>query len=899
MSDPFAREARDDIRRLSDGLVSLEVEGADRETVDELFRRAHSLKGTFGMEGHDRASELAHALEDLLDAVRSGEAAPEDEVIDAGLAAVDRLETMVDDVARSGSAQTDPSETIQRLRTAVEDAPSGSALPASRESTDDPSGVTFTGADGPSLNPDPATDDGVAFEQSAGDAPSETEPEPAGVGFGGAEPEPDSESESDPDAGGMSAEEALDAASEFDDLDALIEDLDGDDDTFDDLEGGGAFGGGDETPEPAGDAGTEPTSVATDAGERAPSAVGTAAGVGGDDEFAEVKAEVEDGATSVDELQSEIDAVSFGEFDDDDEMSIGDLVGLAADDDGSVATDEDAPPAGVEGSAQTEPEPEPEPDTTEPVESETAVQAEPEPEPEIDELVGDEFGSAFDEPETEPEPMDDPDPDGDGERALREVLDAMGAADASAGSQMSEPQTEEQASDTPAGSEPGSETEAGPDPGSEFRRDSGLAEFESRFDGAFDREETTVRPSEAASTFEGSSLQTERFRVERGGVGLAAERRPDEVQSLTVDVEYADELLSLAEELSVDLQRLRTVDAPTGGREAALDDLTDVARRVQRTVMDIRLMPLRTATAGLQRVVRDVARETGTEARFTASGEDVKLDRSIISRIGDPIVHMVRNAVDHGIESPAERRAAGKPETGTVELRAQRTGENVVIEVADDGAGVDADAVRERAVAEGVVEADEARAMADAEAYDLLFHPGLSTSEEVTETSGRGVGMDVVRDAAQALNGSAEVESEPGEGTLVRLTIPASVAMAEVVFVEAGGEQFGLPRDAVEHVGRTGGSALGREGGLLAAETDGRQVDLAAALGAGETGSDAAEVRARTQDGVVALRCDRVLDTREVVITPYDDLLSDVEVVSGTTAAADGRLVNIVDVEGL
>lgn len=898
MSDPFAREARDDIQRLSDGLVSLEVEGADRETVDELFRRAHSLKGTFGMEGHNRASELAHALEDLLDAVRSGEAAPEDEMIDAGLAAVDRLETMVDDIAQSGSAQADPSETVQRLRAAVEHAPRGSTLPESRESTDDSGGVTFTGVDGPSLDPDPATDDSVRFEQSAGDdAPSETEPEPAGVEF--EEPEPKSDSESESGAGGMSAEEALEAASEFDDLDTLIEDLDGDDDAFDDLEGGGAFGGGDETPEPAGDAGTEPASAATDAGGRASSAVGTAAGVGGDDEFAEVKAEVDDGVASVDELQSEIDAVSFGEFDDDDEMSIDDLVGLAADDDGSVATGEDAGPAGVEASVQAEPEPgaEPTPNTTEPVESEANAEPEPGAGPEIDELVGDEFGSAFDEPETEPEPADDPDPDG--ERALREVLDAMGATDASAGSQVSDPQAEERASDAPVESGPEPEVETGSDPESEFRRDSGLAEFESRFDGAFDHEETTVRPSEAASTIEDSPLQTERFRVERAGVGLAAERRPDEVQSLTVDVEYADELLSLAEELSVDLQRLRTVDAPTGGREAALDDLTDVARRIQRTVMDIRLMPLRTATAGLQRVVRDVARETETEARFTASGEDVKLDRSIISRIGDPIVHMVRNAVDHGIESPAERRAAGKPETGTVELRAQRTGENVVIEVADDGAGVDADAVRERAVAEGVVEADEARAMADAEAYDLLFQPGLSTSEEVTETSGRGVGMDVVRDAAQALNGSAEVESEPGEGTLVRLMVPASVAMAEVVFVEAGGEQFGLPRDVVEHVGRTGESALGREGGLLAAETDGRQVDLATALGAGETGSDAAEVRVRTRDGVVALHCDRVLDTREVVITPYDDLLSDIGVVSGTTAAADGRLVNIVDVEGL
>jgi two-component system chemotaxis sensor kinase CheA len=973
-ADPFVREAREDVTRLSDGLVTLETEGRERETVDELFRRAHSLKGSLGMEGYDEASDLAHAVEDLLDAVRAGEVDPEGEVIDRGLDAVDALDEVLTEVERTGEPTTDREATVAALRDAV----------ATARSTRAETG---------------AGDDGRAAED--GDAAGDDDPDIDALLA-------DAEVESTD--GEMTAEEALDAASGFDDLDALAAEVDdAEAAAYEGLEGGGSMPAVEERDGEADDVGEAETgevdgeSVDTgetdeedeitevaEADETEPTEPAEADETD-DSGFASVKADVDDDDTSIEDLEAEIADETFGEFDDDDEMSIEELIDLdpdaeppaeaepvdeptpAVDDgageaaeaddaaaEGEVADDgatgagkqdefawvrdtvevedsvedleaeiadeafgefDDDDEMSIEELIDLDPSEEPPKETDlktvtlepesdredEPVEPEPTMD---EPEPTADEPV---------EPETtdEPEPADTPaaptDPVGDlaaeldadrGEVAA--VVDDLTGPNQTAADvapetveaelAAAEAELESIAAELDAVDLEG-ETE--PTAGPRFERDSELEAFESRFEGLFDRDTDEDRDRRAVGTLAESSVDPVVYRRDREDDDRDWSTAGD-VGSLTVDVENADELLSLVEELSVHARRL---DEELAARPAsdpvsrALSALASTTRDLQRTVMDVRLMPLSTVTGGLSRVVRDVTREGETEASLTVEGEDVRLDRSIIDRLGDPIVHLVRNAVDHGVEPADEREAAGKPREGTVELRARREGSEVVVEVEDDGRGVDVDAVRERAVERGLVDADAD--LPESEVLACLFHPGFSTATEVTKTSGRGVGLDVVHEVAEALNGDVTVETEPGEGTTVRLRLPVSVATLEVLFVEAGGERYALPVDAIEHVGREGGARIagGGEDGLLTPELTGDVVDLAAAMGGAETGDDAAVVRVGRADGSVALRCDRVLNTRDVVISPYDDLLAEVPGVTGTTMTDDGRLVNVVDVE--
>jgi len=283
-----------------------------------------------------------------------------------------------------------------------------------------------------------------------------------------------------------------------------------------------------------------------------------------------------------------------------------------------------------------------------------------------------------------------------------------------------------------------------------------------------------------------------------------ADAETDEIQSVRVDVEQVDSLLTLVEGLVTSRVRLRhAAEADDDGDDALeteLDALSDLTTDLQETVMDIRLVPLETVTNRLPRVVRDIARDQDKAVEFEMTGEDVELDRSILDRIGDPLIHLVRNAVDHGIEPPEDREEAGKSSEGTVEVHADRARDRVTITVEDDGAGLDPDRLRSEAVAADVLDEEEAAAMSDDETYDLIFHPGLSTVDEVTDVSGRGVGMDVVKRTVEDLDGTVSIDSEKDEGTTVTMRLPVTVAIDEILFVESGGEEFGVPTKAVQDI---------------------------------------------------------------------------------------------------
>ncbi|WP_207588602.1 Hpt domain-containing protein [Halomontanus rarus] len=381
----------------------------------------------------------------------------------------------------------------------------------------------------------------------------------------------------------------------------------------------------------------------------------------------------------------------------------------------------------------------------------------------------------------------------------------------------------------------------------------------------------------------------------------------DEIQSVRVDVDQIDSLLNLVEGLVTSRVRLRHAiesgeDLQTIDRE--LDDLEDLTAELQETVMDVRLVPLQTVANRLPRVVRDIARDQDKEVVFERTGDDVELDRSILDQIGDPLTHLVRNAVDHGIEPPAEREAAGKPREGTIELRTTQSRDRVTIEIEDDGSGLDPDRLRSAAVDADILTESEADDLDDGEALDLVFHPGLSTAAEVTDVSGRGVGMDVVKRTVDALDGSVSVDSEPGEGTTVTMGLPVTVAIADVLFVECGGEVFGIPTKVVQDIEDANTIQTVDDRSVLVDDgTDDEipVVDLADALETPEAGADGDGMIVRIRDDVrpLGVHCAEVRGQREVVIKPFEGFMGDIPGLSGATVRGRGEVVNILDVNTL
>jgi two-component system chemotaxis sensor kinase CheA len=418
--------------------------------------------------------------------------------------------------------------------------------------------------------------------------------------------------------------------------------------------------------------------------------------------------------------------------------------------------------------------------------------------------------------------------------------------------------------------------------------------------------------NDEATVGDGASTATEERRPDTDG------SRDDSINSVRVDVERLDDLYGMVEQLVTSRIRLRKTleDAGVGDAEA-IDQLDKLTENLQNTVMDVRLVPLKRVIRTFPRLVRDTARELDKEVAYETEGADVELDRTILTEIRDPLVHIIRNSLDHGIEPPDEREAAGKPRQGTVRLTATRERDHVTIRVADDGAGLDADALLNRAVERGVVDRDEADAMTDSEAYDLIFEPGFSTTEEVTDVSGRGVGMDVVKSTVTQLDGSVSVESTPGDGTTVTLRLPVTMAIVKTMFVRAGSEVYGVPVKNVDEVSRgddvevAHGDEVVRHGGSLYPVVeleDVLDVPEPTALADGgldEGDSDAGDddagmlLRIREEQRAVALKCDRVVEQEEVVVKPLEGVLSGTPGLGGTAILGDGEIIPILDVTTL
>ncbi|ALG82243.1 chemotaxis protein CheA [Halanaeroarchaeum sulfurireducens] len=409
--------------------------------------------------------------------------------------------------------------------------------------------------------------------------------------------------------------------------------------------------------------------------------------------------------------------------------------------------------------------------------------------------------------------------------------------------------------------------------------------------------ELDLGDQEAEQTFAETDEVTEASSEESGGKAI------NDIQSVRVDVDQLDELHGLVEQLVTTRIKLRrSVEVDNRRAEDELDELDKITSNLQDTVMDMRLVPMKKIVGKFPRLVRDLAREEDKQVDFQIVGDDVELDRTILTEISDPLMHLLRNAVDHGIESPEEREAAGKDPTGTITLEAERERDRVNVTVSDDGRGIDHDVIRRKAVEKGIYTESEVEQLPEQEVAQLIFHPGFSTNEEITDVSGRGVGMDVVHDTVTRLDGSVSVESEEGEGTTITLTLPVTVAIVKVLFVESGGEEYGIPIKSVDEISRMRPvKTVDGEEVVTYGDTVYPLVRLGGALNVpGETkNGEGMLVKVRESERKVALHCDDVREQEEVVVKPFEGILSGIPGLSGAAVLGEGDVVTILDVATL
>jgi two-component system chemotaxis sensor kinase CheA len=375
-----------------------------------------------------------------------------------------------------------------------------------------------------------------------------------------------------------------------------------------------------------------------------------------------------------------------------------------------------------------------------------------------------------------------------------------------------------------------------------------------------------------------------------------------------VDTAKLDFLVDMAGEMVIAQSMVRHLPELAALRSpAVLHSLAQLARitgDLQKTAMSMRMVPVGGLFQKMNRLVRDLARKTGKLAEMEAIGAETELDRNVVEELADPLMHMVRNAVDHGLEPPEERSAAGKDPTGRIRLRACHQAGHIVIEVADDGRGIIRDKILEKARRMGLLQ--DGSGLSDREVFNLIFEPGFSTAAEVTDVSGRGVGMDVVMKQIQKLRGHVEIQSVPGKGTSFFLRLPLTLAMIDGLVVGVGGERYVVPLFSVREMLRPTPEMVftveGQKEMALVRNSLLPVVRLSRRFNVEQRSESASEsllIVAEASARSFCLMVDELIGKQEVVIKSLGETLKDIPGVAGGAILGDGRVGLILDLEGI
>ena len=423
-------------------------------------------------------------------------------------------------------------------------------------------------------------------------------------------------------------------------------------------------------------------------------------------------------------------------------------------------------------------------------------------------------------------------------------------------------------------------------------------------DSAPSSAETKAAPEPAAGKGDGEDAEGGDMQPQSGS---AAAPSPAAPQTIRVSVDLLEELMTSVSELVLTRNQLMQERRRQDAEELALpiDRLSTQIGRLQESVMRTRMQPISGAWNILPRMVRSLAVDLGKKIELKMEGGDTELDRQMLELIKDPLSHMVRNAADHGLETPEERLAANKPATGTIRLGAAQEGGHITVTLSDDGRGIDTERLRQKALESGTMAAGEARGATDAQLCRLIFAAGVSTAREVTSISGRGVGMDVVRANLEKIGGAIEVESSAGAGTKFKVRIPLTLAIMPALIVGVGTRRFAVPQIAVAELVRSSETSehrIEQVGGAPVLRLRGRLLPLLH-LGDALYGGDS-----RAGDHVLVIRgagmqfgivVDSIFDTEELVVKPVSRPLADLSVYSGNAILGDGNVIMILDVNGL
>ena len=402
--------------------------------------------------------------------------------------------------------------------------------------------------------------------------------------------------------------------------------------------------------------------------------------------------------------------------------------------------------------------------------------------------------------------------------------------------------------------------------------------------------------------------------VPQAGIAKGNEKKnqvskPAVNRTVRVDIEKLDVLMNLVSELIIAKNSLVSASVgdrgTNGGVNEHIESLESVTTNLHESVMKVRMVPIESVVSKFPRMIRDLTKKLNKKMELYMSGEETELDRTVVDEIGDPLMHLLRNAADHGLESGEVRKAAGKPEAGSIFLDAYQDGNNVVIEVRDDGAGINVDEVREKAISKGVITPEQGENMTEQEITNLLFHAGFSTAKQVSDISGRGVGLDVVRSKIEALSGEVEVKSKMGVGSTWTIRLPLTLAIIQALMVDVGGEKYAISLGSIQTIEDITPDEIKTVQNKEVINLRGIVIPIIRLNGVLDIESkknpedNMTVVIVKKGDRLAGLVVDELMGQQEIVIKSLGRYITKCKIISGATILGDGEVALILDTNAL
>ena len=395
----------------------------------------------------------------------------------------------------------------------------------------------------------------------------------------------------------------------------------------------------------------------------------------------------------------------------------------------------------------------------------------------------------------------------------------------------------------------------------------------------------------------------------KGGEKKNQVSKPVVNRTVRVDIEKLDVLMNLVSELIIAKNSLVSASggerANSGGFNEHIEYLESVTTNLHESVMKVRMVPIESVVNKFPRMIRDLSKKLNKKMELYMSGEETELDRTVVDEIGDPLMHLLRNAADHGLESAEERRAIGKPEVGSIFLDAYQDGNNVVIEVRDDGAGINTEAVKEKAISKGVITPEQGENMSEQEIINLLFHAGFSTAKVVSDVSGRGVGLDVVKSKIESLSGEVEVKSKIGVGSTWTIRLPLTLAIIQALMVDVGGEKYAISLGSIQTIEDIAPSEIKTVQNKEVIHLRGIVIPIIRLSGVLDIASkknpedNMTVVIVKKGDRLAGLVVDELMGQQEIVIKSLGRYITKCKIISGATILGDGEVALILDTNAL